>query len=173
MDEISATAEEKPISIGDHGLPPDTPSPVSLTGWRRSLRDDARRQHHIVGDAASQDFRDAVAEVELLCTQPSRPPDRAMLRGFADWVVDRVRGAEERRYAAAVAAQLRVEELALLSLPDGALVAKLPQLRAEVKRYIAASEPQLEPYLRLLDEVEKVDLHQGAISVEASRSSGQ
>jgi hypothetical protein len=126
-----------------------------VSGWRRTIRDEAERIEEMAGAEPPLRLQDAVREVRGLSEVRVK---RTLRNGlFRAWLADRILGREDRRYAAAVAAVHRAREIAVTIAPDQLLIAKVPGLRADVKRYIGPTEPQFEVYLRLLDEMSHAD----------------
>ena len=122
-----------------------------LTGWRRALSSEAERLVFSAGEDRTDALVESAQEVQLLCALPLR-----RRRWSTAWVADRLFGREDRRFAAALAALYRARADSVLSCRTEVLVARLPQLRGEVKRYIDPTEPQFEKYLKLLDDLEQV-----------------
>lgn len=140
-----------------------------LSGWRAAILDEVARIREFNIPAEVSSLYEAMGRAtEMAESGPKSQPRSGRLRLLASivtWLADRVLGREDRRYVAALTAIYRAREIAALHLPDEALVARLPQLRSDVKRFIDPAEPQFEVYLRLLDLLEASNSPRPAVTL--------
>ena len=123
-----------------------------ISGWRRTILDEIDRlNEYIPLRHQGEHLRDALEEADAIAHASKIRPS---LKTWWPWIWDRITGRENGRYVAALAALFRAREIALLSLPQDVILARLPQFRSDVKRFVDPQEPQFEVYVRLLDHLE-------------------